>query len=76
MTRKRFKKLLMSKGCSRNYAEMYVQYVGSRKPTVAYNTLWSFWNYCREHLLEDAWTSWRNEKVFTLEPKPFHYLYL
>jgi len=72
MTRKRFKKLLMSKGCSRNYAEMYVQYAGSVKPTLAYKTLWSFWKYCREHLLEDTWTSWRNRKAFTLEPKPFH----
>lgn len=52
MTRKRLKKLLMSKGCSRNYAEMYVRYAGSRKPTVAYKTLWSFWKYCREHYLE------------------------
>ena len=72
MTRKRFKKLLMSKGCSRNYAEIYVQYAGGLKPTVAYKTLWSFWKYCREHLLEDAWTSWRNGKTFTLEPKSFH----
>lgn len=72
MTRKRFKKLLMSKGCSRNYAEMYVQYAGSRKPTVAYKTLWSFRKYCREQLIKDTWISWRNGKTFIIAPKPFH----
>lgn len=72
MTRKRFKKLLMSKGYSRNYAEAYVRYGCSLKIKIPYKSQWSFWNYCREHLLADAWTSWSNGKTIPLEPKPFH----